>query len=53
MAAGGRKRKRKTAKKRKTKGHIPLELLVKRYHKLGNIIQKRGVSQAKLTRRKR
>ncbi len=32
--------------------HIPIEVLVNRYHKLGNLIKRRGTSGARATRPK-
>lgn len=40
MAA--RKKRRKKAAKRKTKGKKPLAVLIKGYHRLGRIIKSRG-----------
>ena len=41
------------ASKKKSKGQIPLEVLVNRYHKLGRVITKRGSAAAKATRPKK
>lgn len=38
---------------KKKKGHIPLEVLVNRYHKLGRVITARGSSAAKKSRPKK